>query len=427
MAVLELSKLREHNQSLSNKKTGTISKRADIKDTIEANLKKFAKEVGETRKGFRDANGNDIAPYDIDINEASKHMFGTDLNGVLAQLGIYTKSDNVSEVCQKLGYNNVNAKAIQDLMITQSELGIETLAEQNTDHRFLLPEMIMAAIRIGYQHNAMHMNWIAGTQPVRQLKKNPMPQLLRGDAVSAKVNEGAQFPLGSVKFGQKYVDTFKIGTGIQLTDELILSASLDIFFLFMQEVGNDMRIGADSLAIDVLINGEQTDGSETAPVVGTDDGTSFTYKDIKRMFTRMSRMSQPATRIIAGEEDTIDITGIDRFEGFNGDTRLASIRSIVGVPDTFDMDVYPLPTNQIMFIAPDRAMIKLQFGGMKTERDRDITTQKEIMVISDYINFAIVKRDARVILTKADTIVNLPFPSYMDIDARIAETFDNLD
>ena len=233
--------------------------------------------------------------------------------------------------------------------------------------------------------------------------------------------------MGSVKFGQKYVDTFKIGTGIQLTDELILSTSLDIFFLFMQEVGNDMRIGADTLAIDILINGEQASGTESAPVVGTDDGSTFTYKDIKRVFTRMRRLSQPATRIIAGEEDTIDITGIDKFEGFNGDTRLSSIRSIVGVPDQFDMDVYPLPADQIMFVAPDRAMIKLQFGGMKVERERDIQTQKEIMVITDYINFAIVKRDARVILTKGDTLVNLPFPSYMDIDARIAETFDNLD
>lgn len=426
MSVLDLDKVVQHHQSISAGKTGTISAK-DAEDTIKHNLKEFAAEVGRTRKGFNDERGNQVAGYDIDINTASKMFFGAELSEVLRGIGVYTKSDTVDQVAKKLGYSHISANALQTLMVEQTSNGIETLAEQNTDHRFLLPEMIMSAIKLGYQHNAMHTNWIAGVQPVRQLKKNPMPQLLRGDAVSARVNEGGQIPMGSMRFGQKYVDTFKIGTGIELTDELILSTSLDIFFLFMQEVGNDMRIGADSLAVDILINGEQANGSESAPVIGVDTAGSFTYRDIKRLFTRMSRLSQPATRIIAGEEDTIDITGIDKFEGFNGDTRLASIRSIVGVPDQFDMDVYPLPANQILFLAPDRAMIKLQFGGMKVERDRDITTQKEIMVITDYINFAIIKRDARALLTKADTIVNLPFPSYMDIDARLLETFDNLD
>ena len=177
MAVLELTKVVEHNQSISAGKTGTIAKNVDVRDTIQHNLSSFAKEVGATRKGTKDANGNSIAPYDIDINEAAKIFFGTDLSGVLRHLGIYTKSDTVVEVCEKLGFNNVSANSIQELMFDQTKLGIETLAEQNVDHRFLLPEMIMAAIKLGYQHNAMHTNWIAGTQPVRQLKKNPMPQL----------------------------------------------------------------------------------------------------------------------------------------------------------------------------------------------------------------------------------------------------------
>lgn len=251
--------------------------------------------------------------------------------------------------------------------------------------------------------------------------------ILRGDGMPSVVNEGANIPVGSLQFNKKDVTIFKVGTGFRITDELLMASQIDMLYLFLQEVGNDMAIGADSQAMLTLINGEQADGSESAPLVGVAvTANGFTYKDIKKVFTRMTRLGIPADRMITGEDDGIDITSIDRFEGFQGQTKLASIRSIIGVPDQFTQDTYVMPANQIMYLNSRRAMVKLQYRGMMTERRRNPQNQTEELYISDWINFAIVKREARVLQTKASTIGAQPFPSYMDIDGRINQSFQAL-
>lgn len=139
----------------------------------------------------------------------------------------------------------------------------------------------------------------------------------------------------------------------------------------------------------------------------------------------MRRLGLSANRVIASEEEGIDITSIPQFEGNqNGPNSLANIRSIVGVPDNFDMDTYVLPANHTMFLSPERAMIKLSYRGMLTERRRNIKNQTEELFISDWIGFAIVKRDARVVVDKS--VLYAGFPAYMDIDSRITEAYSTL-
>ena len=47
-------------------------------------------------------------------------------------------------------------------------------------------------------------------------------------------------------------------------------------------MGIKLGYGMDGLMIDALVNGEQTDGSESAPVIGTTTGVmaTFAYKDL---------------------------------------------------------------------------------------------------------------------------------------------------
>ncbi len=65
-------------------------------------------------------------------------------------------------------------------------------------------------------------------------------------------------------------------------------------------------------------------------------------------------------------------------------------------------------------------------SGMMTERRRNIRNQTEELFVSDWINFAIVKRDARIAEDKDWTFAAHPFPAYMDIDARLAENFKEI-
>lgn len=431
MANRGIEKLREHNLSLiANNGAGPLNA-VDVRDTVQEALPSFAKEVSNLRRGKAvDARGNEIGPVDISFEDALKLHFNTDAKTLMAQLGVHSKSMSLEQTARTLGCDNFTLNSMEELMVSASNfdsvLGTPASTTQvDSDYRFLIPELIGAAIRTGYINSALHPNWIAATQNMSK-RKITMPHIKRGDGMPSKIAEGANIPMGSVQFGQKEAGVFKIGTGFKLTDELIAESALDVLFIFLQEVGNDMSIGADVLALNVLLQGEQISGSESAPVVGVATPGTLAYTDIKKVFTRMTRLNQPASRIITSENDAINITGIDKFEGFQGDTKLASIKTIVGVPEKFDIDVHVPPASQMIFLDPTRAMMKLNFRGMVTERRRNPQNQTEELFISDHIGFAIIKRDARVVLDKSVSIGSSPFPSYMDIDSRIQEAFKNL-
>lgn len=428
MAVIELSKLKKHNMEEAAKGNG-LESAIDVRDTVEKTLPEMCNSLQKVRKGFaEDKKGNKLPPRDVSFQQALQRTFGfKDVSHFLQAFDLFKDTHSLADVARTFGLDNLSKDRMENMLTDHSSFSTPyNTNEIDSSFRFIIPEIFTSAIRTGYQHASMHQNWIASTINMPQ-QKITMPMIKRGDGMPSKVNEGANIPVGSLQFARKDVTIFKIGTGFRITDELVMASQLDMLYLFLQEVGNDMAIGADSQAMSILVNGEQADGSESAPLVGVlNTSNGFTYQDIKKVFTRMTRLAIPAKRMITGEDDGISITGIDRFEGFQGQTRLSSIRSIIGVPEQFEMDTYVLPANQIMYLNPDRAMVKLQYRGMMTEKLRNPQNQTENLFISDWINYAIVKREARVLQTKATVIGSQPFPSYMDIDSRINQSYQAL-
>lgn len=417
--------VRNHFIAIRKEKTGTENYDM-VKKHIEETLPAFAKDIFMLRNGFQEENGVMIPALDIPFHKAILSEYGADVKSFLRAIGIYSGSDSLMSASKRLGGTGLNKDSFEQLMLGSTSFGAATTKDVPSDFRFIIPELIAAAIRIGYDGASMNQNWIASTMVLGQNDRIKMPQILRGDGMPSRFNEGSNMPVGSVNFGQKEVSVFKVGTGFVITDELIQRSSIDMMMIFMQDVGIDMSVGSDTQAMSVLINGDQADLSESAPSIGVNNTTTgFTFDDIKRITTRMKRLKHNPTRLITGENDGINITSIDRFQGFNGGTTLATINSIIGVPDTLINDVQILPDGKIMFLDPNRAMAKLQYGTMKVERQRNPRNQTEELFVSDWIGFANIRRDARVMLDKNSTIGASPFPAYMDIDSRIAEAFNN--
>lgn len=423
MAILDKQRLRKHFQAAkANNGIGT-EQPTDVRDTIEKGLDSFIKGVYETRQGIaQDDKGNRIAAYDVSLDEAVAAEFGGDLQQFYRGLGIYTGSDSMLSVGKRFGIDNLNVATFVQMLVDSSTFAANAPTNTtgiSTDFRFILPELVLNAVRLGAEIGAQNPNWYQTTQTMT-MRKATMPQIQRGNAGIRRINEGADLPTGTLRFGKKEVETYKVGTGFVITDELMFEATLDMLFLFMQEVGFDMAIGTDVAAIDTLINGDQLDGSESAPVVGVaDTSKGFQFIDLQKVFTRMQRLGIPANRIIAGEDDGIGITNIDKFQGFQGAQKLASIASILGVPNVFNLDTFPLPADQILFLNPTRALARLKYRGLLVEKRRNPSNQTDELYVSDHIGFSIIKRDARLLLDRSVTIQEAPFPPYMDIDARI--------
>lgn len=85
---------------------------------------------------------------------------------------------------------------------------IFTMPQQNV--RWIVPEIIRAAITLGMRQAPFYPNIIASDQPINGLQAI-MPMVNMSDAAPAKVNEAETIPLGDVSFGQKSVSLFKIG------------------------------------------------------------------------------------------------------------------------------------------------------------------------------------------------------------------------
>jgi len=196
-----------------------------------------------------------------------------------------------------------------------------------------------------------------------------------------------------------------------------------MLYNFLGEVGIDLSIGTDSEALRILINGEQADSSESAPVIGVATTSAFAYKDIKRGVSRMERLKRPVGRVLYDEDDGLDIALLDQFKGFAGGTTLGQINGMMGKIISLQEDIFVMPSNQLMLLSAPRCMVKLRWKGLKTETRRNHQTQETELFVSDYIGFAILRRDGRLIIDKSLAFSGNGFPAYMDIDARLAETF----
>jgi hypothetical protein len=412
--VLELDRVQKHFKEKTARGVG-LEKETDVRETLEKDLPKLAKEIALTRRGqLQDKKGNTIAPYDVTFDEALKLFYAIDTKTYLKALGIYSQSDKVYTMAQKFGLDHLSKATFEDLMIGHSSFGLPAATSDiNSDYRFIIPEIAGQAIRTGYLHAAAHGNWIATTQNLAQ-QELTMPQILRGDAMPTIVNEGGNIPMGSLSFGKKKVNTFKIGTGFSVTDELLLASTLDLFFIFLQEVGSDMAIGADTLAVSTLVNGEQADGSESAPVIGAGSVNTLGTLDLRRIRARLGRLKTAINRAIMSEDDSLS-----DLNASNTSREEKSPAEYLGIP----VDEWVLPPDQSLYLNSRAAMAKLSYRGLLTERRRNPQKQEEELFISDWIGFAIIKRDARVILDKSVTFDSTPFPAYMDIDARINQAF----
>jgi hypothetical protein len=440
------SEVRAHNHAISQGLNGTLDAES-LKENIQGTFADFAKQVTEIRLGqVIDKKGNKLSARPLSlvqavnmyygINAPETNMFGKKLTNreksmyilrnFFAQQGVYFGEDNIYTVGKKFGADHLTPGAVTKALLDHSEIGFDgsmNTGDINVDWRFIIPELILAAIRIDYEGASMHQNWIATTINISQ-KEIKMPQIKRGNTIPRRIRETESVPFGSLKFGQKTAEVFQVGMGFEITDDLMERSTLDMMFIFLGELGIDMAIGADATAMDVLVNGEQAASAESAPVIGVDNTTTgFAYLDIKRGTSRLQRLRRNVTRLISGENDGLAITGLNRFEGFDGPTRLSNIVSILGVPETLQHDVYPLPTNQVMLLAPDQCMAKLQYRSMKVEQERSVVNRVNYVVVTEYVGFAIIRRDARLLIDKSVTFASQGFPTYMDIDSRINQAF----
>lgn len=306
----------------------------------------------------------------------------------------------------------------EDLGVNPAEDTISNLFTMPTEgYKWLVPEVVREALRLGLRKTPIYPSVIAGEQQTNSTHVK-MPSINMSDATPKRVRENESIPLGTISYGQKEFDLYKFGRGIQISYEVRQYVALSVVAIYLQDLGVKMGHGLDALLIDTLLNGEQTDGSESAPVIGTISGTSLVYKDLLRVWVRMSRLGKSPSVMIGGEEIALDILDLDEFKTKHVGTPMKNISLKTPVPNSSDFFIHgSMPDDQVLVVDPSSTALKYNAQPLLVESEKIISTQSEATYASFTTGFGIVYRDSRIVVDRSIAYAGHAFPTYMDVDA----------
>lgn len=362
--------------------------KVDISALKAEDLRKDLPNIVQTMDRFR-AGGQKRMSMDISLAEFVDKKYGVSLEAYFDKIEFNPQMDTMSNMFE---YPDDN-------------------------YRWIIPEIIRSAITLGVRKAPFYPNIIASEQSTPGLKQI-MPFINMSDAVPAKVNEAETIPLGTISFGQKMVTLFKMGKGIKITDEVRDYVSLDVLGIYFRDFGIQLGYALDNLAMDVLINGNMADGSESAPVIGVTTPGTLTYRDLLRIWVRGARLGRNFQTIIGGEEAAIDMLNLPEFKlrQPTGPT-YATLNVKTPVPNSADFFVHPgVPDDQLALVDPSAALIKLNAKQLMLESERLVSNQTEAVYASLTTGFAKMFMDSVILLDDTLDFATDGFPDYLNID-----------
>lgn len=371
----------------------------------------------------------------MDLIKYENSKYKMQIEGLVRNCESLRKSDNPVDInfdtYLKKKTSLGMTQLFEDLGIDPSVDTIENIFTlPDSSVRWLVPEIFREALRLGLRKSPIWSSVIAAEQTVKGLSVT-VPAWNMSDAAPKYVGEAETIPLGDLSFTQKTLKLKKIGRGVKIPYEVRNYVSINVVSIFLQDMGIKFGQAIDALMIDTLINGEQTDGSESAPVIGITTPGTLTYSDILRIWVRMSRMGRMPSIMIGGEAAALGTLNLTEFKtNVNGGGQPAavptnnSLKLRTAIPSSSEYFIHgAMPANQQLVIDPSMTIIKYNAQPLLVESEKIISNQTEATYATLTTGFGIVFRDARVLLdTSVDFDTTNPFPSYMDVDPLEAVT-----
>lgn len=348
----------------------------------------------------------DSAPIDIDFPTYAKEAWG------------FSPSDNGSpdSFYQALGINP-SVHTIDSLFNFQDDV--------STGFRWLVPEVIREAIRLGLRRGPIYPSLIAADENVTQPTVT-MPKIDKTQATPKKTGEGESIRMGTITFGQRDVKLNKIATGINITDEVTQYVALNTLSIYLQDVGVNLGLALDNEAINVLINGDQADTSMSSATIGVETTSAFNYIDFLRPWFRMGRLGRMPSIILAGEAAGIDIAEIAEFKALAGKETLKNIRISTPIPSSQDLAIHgAIPANMFMLVNKEAALMKLTSQALKVDSEKIASKQITGTYVSTTVGFSNILRDARLLINNAVLFSGNGFPTWMDVDTAESLNINN--
>lgn len=273
----------------------------------------------------------------------------------------------------------------------------------NGRERFMSREVFLDPVMRGAVQATFYPDLVIREETVAQPTVT-IPKIDLSEAALKDSAEAATIEEGSVTYGSKIVTLKKKARGFKVTYEAIQFNSLSLAQIWFEDAGRILGHTLNGMAVDGIINGDQTDTSESADVIGVDNTSNgITWKDLARVAIRFAILGRFGIQAIGNEDSCLNyVTLAEMKQKYAGS---AILQTMMKSPLTFPEDLYASTkvtgsgaNAKLVIQDPSASMIQLTAQPLLVETDKIIAKQIEQAVVSIYTGFAKVQRNASVII-----------------------------
>lgn len=323
-------------------------------------------------------------------------------------------------LAETYGADYTPEKFYSELGIDLKQFTVEKMLNTSELSRWLFPEIFRDAIRRGLEYTPIYPNLITGDEPIQSTGVTmPFLDFTSADVEPVQlrdVNEGATIPEGEiVVWSEKQVTIRKKARGLKQTYESIMFTPVDLAAIYFEELGTRLGIDLDKDFINIALNGDQADASESSPVIGAATANILLYQDIARAWIRFRRIGRNSAAMITNEADATTILSMTQFQNTveRNLTTPSGVTLNVNTPLPTSQDIYvhdAIPAKKILFVDPARAFVKLTAMPLLIESEKLVSRQLQGEYVSIITGFANIFRDGRLILDYSTNLATNPGP-----------------
>ncbi len=290
------------------------------------------------------------------------------------------------------------------------------LSLPGTDAKYLAPEMVRQFILDGMNTSANYIDLIAGSESVDTFHVTA-PAIKMDDNTPSELGETESIPTTGFTWSQKTVEMKKVGVGIELSDSLLMAVKLPVLSYWLQRFGVMLGVKLYKEAIACLINGDQTVVADSAAVVGVASSGTLAFDDFVSLWSRANLIGQNWTTIVTSETMAQTVLKLAEFKptagGLGGAVINVNSRNRIIPGNLSHLISSDMDDDEILFLDPTKAMIRLSLRGLAVEAERIVQRQISGSYATVYGGWLNISREARIVLDKSIAFSGNGFPSYM--------------
>ncbi|KAK0039545.1 phage major capsid protein [Biomphalaria pfeifferi] len=277
---------------------------------------------------------------------------------------------------------------------------------------YITPETILDPVQRGNVQASFYQDLIIEDVPVTS-DSATMPQIDLSDSEVKEKTEGSTIETGYVVYGSKKVELKTRGRGLKISYEALRRHTLNFVAIYFEHLGRRLGSRLNQDLVNVLVNGDQTDGSESAPVIGVTTVNTLTYADVTRAFIRLSILGIMPNAIVASEKMANIWLNLPEVKNRQVGTPIINSQLKSMIPS--DLDVYVAPNmdaDHLMLVDSSQAAVQLTELPLLLETDKIISKQLQETYATTVTGFANVQRDGRMIIDVGEDFNVLNFSTY---------------